>query len=323
MKMLKFGLFAILLAFAFTGCTCGKIEPGHVGVVVPLSGDDKGTLETTTNGWYFYSFNTNVYEFPTFSQSWNWTNEDRRKERIYFMDKTGQPVGADVGIQFHVPPSMVTTLFKTYRQPLDVIRDTILKMEVRNALNLTAKNYSAEDMFGERREEFFKKALDVVRNSIAHKGITVETLYLNGELELPAAIRQTITAKLQATMLAQQKENEKLAVEAEAAKVEAAALGEARARKAEADGRAAAKIAEAQGEAEALLARARAEAEANRLLRESLTGAIYDIRKMEIEAEVQKAYAARWNGSVPTTILPDQVGGFMMDIRGMSLGSKK
>lgn len=342
----------LLMMFALatmTACTWGKIEPGHIGVVVPLSGNDKGQLETTSNGWYMYSFNTQVYEFPVYNQQHNWTaNKTEGKtdtnERLYFGDRNGLRLGADIGIQFHVPATQVTTLFKTYRQDLDHIRDTILKMSVRNALNLTAQNYTAEDVFGDKRGEFFAKVFDRVHNELAPNGLEVVSIYLNGELELPEAIRTTIQAKLQATMSAQQKENEKRTVEAEAAKTVAAAEGaakaqvataegqartdvakadgEAKAAIAKAQGEATARIAEAKGVAEARVLEATAEATANSKLASSLTGSILELRKLEIQAGIQKAYAEKWQGGVPTTILPGQANGYMMDMRGMASPGK-
>ena len=201
-----------LAASTLVGCTCGKIEPGHVGVVVPLSGNEKGQLETTSNGWYLYSFNTQVYEFPVYNQQYNWTQgahankSTEASERLYFGDRSGLRLGADVGIQFHVPATEVTTLFKTYRQDLDHIRDTVLKMSVQNAMSLTAQTYTAEEIFGDKRSEFFGKVLAAVQAEMHPNGLEVSNLYLNGELELPEQIRTTIQAKLQATMIAQQKE---------------------------------------------------------------------------------------------------------------------
>jgi regulator of protease activity HflC (stomatin/prohibitin superfamily) len=333
-------LMIAVLALAATGCTFGKIEPGHVGVVVPLSGDDKGSLETASNGWYMYSFNTQVYEFPVYNQQYNWANKGEGKERLYFGDRNGLRLGADVGIQFHVPASQVTTLFKTYRQDLDHVRDTILKMSVQNALNRTAANYTAEDVFGDKRSEFFDKVYNSVKTELAPNGLDVVSIYLNGELELPEAIRTTIQAKLQATMSAQQKENEKRTVEAEAAKTVAAAEGAAKAQIATAEGQAKTDIAKAEGEAKAAIARATgeasariaeakglaesrvlqatAEAQANSKLAGSLTGSILELRKLEIQAGIQKAYAEKWQGGVPTTILPAQAPGYMMDMRGMA-----
>lgn len=293
-------ILMIALLAVSTACTFGKIDPGHVGVVVPLSGNEKGHLETAPNGWYLYSFNTNVYEFPVYNQNWNWThakNEGKEgiDERLYFMDKSGQKVGADVGVQFHVPAEHVTTLFKTYRQDLNHIRDTVLKMTVRNALNMAAQNYSAEDMFGEKRAAFFKEALEIVRKDMGVNGLQVDNLFLNGELELPEQLKQTITAKIQATLLTQQKENEKLTVQAEAAK----------------------QVATAEGEARSKILRAESEAKSNEMIGRSLQNSgILELRKLEIQAQVQMAYAQKWQGGVPTTILPNQAGSpFLFDIR--------
>jgi regulator of protease activity HflC (stomatin/prohibitin superfamily) len=331
------GLVAVL-ALVSVGCTCGKIEPGHVGVVVPLSGNDKGTLEIANNGWYLYSFNTQVYEFPVYNQNHNWTASTVEgkldtNERLYFGDRNGLRLGADVGIQFHVPASEVVTLFKTYRQDLDHVRDTVLKMSVRNALNLTAQSYTAEDIFGDKRGEFFVKVFERVKAEMSPNGLEVVNIYLNGELELPEAIRTTIQAKLQATMSAQQKENEKRTVEAEAAKQVAQAEGEARASVAKAEGAARAAIAKATGEATARIAEAKgladsrvlqatAEATSNAKLASSLTGSILELRKLEINASIQKAYADKWQGGVPTTVLPQQTQGFLMDMRGMTPPTK-
>jgi regulator of protease activity HflC (stomatin/prohibitin superfamily) len=332
--MRKYTMMTMIAVMAtMSACTWGKIEPGHVGVVVPLSGDEKGTLETTSNGWYMYSFNTQVYEFPVYNQKWNWTSDKNEgktdvDESIKFGDKNGLQLGADVGIQFHVPSNEVTTLFKTYRQPLDDIRDGVLKMSVRNALNLTAQSYTAEDIFGDKRGEFFDKALARVRSEMDPNGLHVDNLYLNGNLALPPQIRDTIQAKLQATMLAQQKENEKRTVEAEAAKQVAKAEGDAKARVAQAQGEATAAVAAAEGEAKSAVAAAKgkadsleleatAEADANRKIASSLTGPILELKKLEIQAGVQKAYAQKWQGGVPTTILPGQANGYLMDMRGM------
>ncbi len=326
MKPIKTALLAALV-LASSACTFGKIEPGHVGVVVPLSGTEKGELKTIQNGWYAYSFNTQVFEFPTYKQNHNWTASKSEgklntDERLYFMDKRGQKVGADVGIQYSVPAGNVTKLFTTYRQPLEQVQDTVLKMEVRNALNRAAQQYDAEDMFGDKRAAFFDDALARVQASVGPNGIEVTNLYLNGELELPPAIATTITAQLQGKMTAQQKVNEKLAVEAEAAKTVAQAEGEAKARTAKAQGEANARVAGAKGEADAILVQAEAQAKANEILNRSLSGSILEVRKLEIQADVQKAYAEKWQGGVPSQILPSQVGGYMMDMRGMQAAPK-
>ena len=60
-----------------------------------------------------------------------------------------------------------------------------------------------------------------------------------------------------------------------------------------------------------------AEAKSNAKLAQSLTPTIVELRKLEIQAGIQKAYAEKWQGGVPTTILPAQAPGYMLDMRGM------
>lgn len=304
-------LILLGLSLFGTGCTWGRVDPGHVGVVVPLTGDNKGKLEIIDPGWYMYSFNTNVYEFPTYNLQHNWTNVEGEghkdmDERLYFADKDGQRIGVDLGIQYNVPREKVGTLFTTYRLGnLDTLRDTVLKMTVRDALNRVAKDYKAQEIYGEKRAEFFDKALGVVRTNMEPVGLHVDNLYVNGDLDLPKALKDTITAQLNATLVAQQKENEKRAVEAEAAKQVAKAQGEANSA-----------IAEAEGAKKARILRAEGEAQANRLMAESLTGNIFELRKLEIWSDVQKAYAQRWGGGTPATVLPGQTTNpFIYDIR--------
>lgn len=68
--------------------------------------------------------------------------------------------------------------------------------------------------------------------------------------------------------------------------------------------------------ADALVLQATAEATANTKIASSLTGPILELKKLQIQADVQKAYANKWQGGVPTTILPGQVQGQLLDIRG-------
>lgn len=329
----------LALALMVGGCSCETIEPGHVGVIVHLTGDEKGGMEVVSNGRYYPGVNTKIYIFPTYNQQHVWTaakNEGKNgvDERLYFTDKQGLRLGADVGIQFNVPPANVEHLFVTYRQDLDSIRDTVIKMSVRDSLNATAQNYTAEDIFGEHKSRFFTDTLLRVQKQMESTGIVVSNLYLSGELELPKQISETIQAKLQATMMAQQKDNERKTVEAEAAKEVAKATGEAQAAKTRAEGAAVARVAQARGEADAQVAAAKgradslvleatAQAAANQKLANSLTPQILELKKLEIQAGVQKAYADKWSGGVPTTILPQQSQGMMLDIRGMQQAATK
>jgi hypothetical protein len=316
--MKKLYLAAALLTLS--ACTFGKIEPGHVGIVVPLSGNTAGQYEVRQNGWYFYSFNTQVYEFPTYNLQHSWTNAENEghkgvDERLYFMDRDGQRLGADIGIQYNVPRDEVVLLFTKYRDGLDHLRDTVLKNTIRNALNIAAQDYKAAEIFGDKRGEYFAKVLKLARADMDPNGLHIDNLYLNGELELPQVIRETITASVNATQLSIQKENEKRAVTAEAAKNVAKAEGDARSAVATAEGAARVAKAYADGEASKILTVATAQAKANQAISNSLNSTLLELKRLEINADIQKAYAEKWQGGVPTTILPSQGTGLFLDMR--------
>ncbi len=59
---------------------------------------------------------------------------------------------------------------------------------------------------------------------------------------------------------------------------------------------AAKKIAEAEGDAKSTVTRAQGEADANRILQNSLTAQLLELRRLQIQREM----VAKWNGQLPT-----------------------
>jgi len=112
--------------------------------------------------------------------------------------------------------------------------------------------------------------MDEVRNALKTEllpyGVILNQLGFVGAVRPPAPVVAAINAKVQAQQIATQKETELLQVQADAAKV----------------------IAAADGEAQATMKKAEAEARANNLINNSLTPSL-------IEYERTK----KWNGSLP------------------------
>jgi regulator of protease activity HflC (stomatin/prohibitin superfamily) len=107
-----------------------------------------------------------------------------------------------------------------------------------------------------------------VTAQVAPLGITIENLYSTDAFKLPPEIQASITNKQKATQVAQQKENELRAAQADAEKQRATA----------------------QGEADSRLVLARAEAEAIRIKSDALKN---NPALIELEA------VQRWNGVLP------------------------
>jgi Membrane protease subunits, stomatin/prohibitin homologs len=223
---------------------CSKVPAGHVGVKVYLLGGSKGVdAEELGTGRYWIGINEELYLFPTFTQNYTWTkNPDAsgaEDESISFQTVEGLSVNADIGISYHIQPDKVTEIFQKYRKGIDEITDLYLRNMVRDAL-VTASSYrSIETVYGAGKADLIAEVEQMVRSQVEPIGIIVEKIYWVGELRLPQNVVDAINAKIQATQMAAQRQNEVAQAKAEADKAVEAARGEAEARltvaKAEAD----------------------------------------------------------------------------------------
>ncbi len=105
-----------------------------------------------------------------------------------------------------------------------------------------------------------------VQDQVKDIGIIVENIYSVGDFRLPEVVTAAINAKLSATQLAQQKENEIQSTKADAEKIRV----------------------KAQGEADAVLIQAKTQAQANKILADSITPTLVQYQSIQ-----------RWNGVLP------------------------
>jgi regulator of protease activity HflC (stomatin/prohibitin superfamily) len=264
-------VFLALLCLPLIGCQ-EHVEPGYVGVIVSLSGDDKGVHEKVVGvGKYFIGWNEDLHLFPTFTKTYNWTKSptegNTNDESISFQTKEGTNVNGDFGITMSVNPQKAAILFQKYRRNVDEIIDSVLRNSVRDGLVAEASSMGIEQVMSEGKIGMIERVAARVQKQVAVDGINVEKISIIGDFRPPANIVEAINAKIQATQDAIRVENQLRQTEAEAKKTVMAAR--------------------AQGEA--LLAQAEAEAKANRLLQESLSPNL-----------ISKMWIQKWDGALPT-----------------------
>lgn len=209
---------------------CSKVPAGNVGVKFNLYGSDKGVqMEELKPGRYWVGWNEELYTFPTFTQTYTWTKSKDEgsptDESITFQTIEGLSVNADVGITYHINPSKVTTLFQTYRKGIDEITHIYLRNMVRDALVTEASDMGIESVYGKGKADLITKVQNDISTELSEKGIVVEKIYWIGNLRLPGNVVNAINAKIQATQMAQQRENEVAQARAEAQKEVAKAQG--------------------------------------------------------------------------------------------------
>ena len=225
-------IFSILLIMMIGLVGCSKVPAGNVGVKVYLLGGAKGVdTQELTPGRYWIGVNEELYLFPTFTQNYTWTKNTHEgnavDESISFQTVEGLSVNSDVGISYSVDPAKVSMLYQKYRKGIDEITDTYLRNMVRDALVTAASTKPIESVYGSGKAELIADVEKRVREQVDPVGIKLERLYWAGDFRLPETVTDSINAKIKATQMAQQRQNEVAQAEAEAAKTIAQAKGEA------------------------------------------------------------------------------------------------
>jgi regulator of protease activity HflC (stomatin/prohibitin superfamily) len=250
----KFVMFAALCLMAFGVSACGKVPAGNVGIRVNLLGGSKGVDHDVLGpGRYMITWNQDLFVFPTFTQNYSWTKASTEgspnDEELQFQSSEGMTISADVGISYHIEPDKVSLVFQKYRRGVEEITDIYLRNMVRDALVTESSTLRVDDVYGEKRADLMNRVTEDVKKQVEPIGIIVEKLYWIGPLRLPEQVTAAINAKLQATQMAQQRENEVATARAEAQK----------------------KVEEAKGFAESTRLQAQAQAEANKVLAQSIS----------------------------------------------------
>jgi len=253
---------------------CSKVPVGHVGVKVDKLGSDNAVNEEVVGvGYEFIPPTQELHIFPTFTQNEEWTSDSRRgsktDESVSFQTRGGLVVSADIGMSYYVDPEKVDILFQKYRRGIHEITDVYLRNMVRDALVEGGSVMPIEAVYGEGKVTLMKNAQANVQAQVKQFGINIEKLYWIGEMNLPPSVVQSIDAKIRATQVAQERENQIQTANAEAQ----------------------IKIAESKGRAEAILIEAKAKADALDLEGDAIARNPQVIELRSVES---------WNGQLPT-----------------------
>jgi regulator of protease activity HflC (stomatin/prohibitin superfamily) len=279
-------LVVVALGASFVGCNgARRVDAGHVGIRVRLAGSDRGVQDMpVVTGWVFFNpLTEQIVLFPTSVQNVVWTQSAHEgrpfDESITLSSSEGVNVNADVGLSFHIEPSLAPRLYARFRlNDLDALSDGYMRNTVREAFNDIGSRLSVQDIYGAGKSRMLQDVTQKCRDVFGKDGIIIDQLTINGALRLPSNVMDAINRAMEATQNALQSRNRVAQVEAEATQAITQAHGEAEAARQK-----------AQGDADALLIRARAEAQANEIIRLSMSPAVLQYRALE-----------HWDGKLPT-----------------------
>jgi len=261
-----------------------RVDAGHVGIRVKLAGSDRGIQDMpVVTGWVFFNpLTEQIVLFPTSVQNVVWSQSAHEgrpfDESITFSSGEGVNANADIGLSFHIEPSLAPKLYGRFRlNDLQVLADGYMRNTVREAFNDVASKLPVQEIYGAGKSKMLGDIAQKCRDVFGKDGIIIDQLTINGALRLPPNVMDAINRAMEATQNAIQSHNRVAQVEAEAQQNITQAHGQAEAAREK-----------AQGDADALLIRARAEAQANETIRLSMTPAVLQYRALE-----------HWDGKLP------------------------
>jgi regulator of protease activity HflC (stomatin/prohibitin superfamily) len=251
------GFFALIFLFM----SCERIDAGHVGVKVNLYGSQKGVdgITEVTGMVFFNPLTTKIYEFPTYVQHKEYTNE----ESFSINSKDGSEFRVSPIVNYQIKTEKVPFIFGKYRRSLEQIENGFLKTSVYDAFRIATNSYTADSLIS-NREGFEARVRGILEKQLNAEGFLIQQFTSN--LVYPETFVNAINAKNNAVQQALKAENDVRTAEANA-KI---------------------KVATAEGNAQSLLVQAKAEAEANRMKQQTLTPLL-----------IQMEYVNKWDGKLP------------------------
>lgn len=271
----------IVLFFSLVGCE--RIDAGHVGIKVKMSGSQQGVQGVTAvTGWCFYSRLTEkVYEFPTFVQHKEYgiiKDEDGKvigDESFTVNSKDGSEFSCSPILNYSVRPEKVPDVFVKYRKPLKDIENGFIKTAMYDAFRMATNKYTADSLIS-NREIFELRVKKILEKQLESEGFMVNQFTSN--LVYPTTFKNAINSKNAAVQKALQIENEVKQTEAKAkisiVQVEAAAK---------------IRLINANAYAEATIKEAKADREAGLLRQQYIT-----------PSYINYILATTWDGKLPT-----------------------
>jgi len=273
-----------LLAAALTSTACGRtvVEPGHVGIQVDYYGQDRGveSYPKVTGVVWYNPVTTAVFQYPTFVQTAVWTHNPNEgspnNEEISFTTADQMVVAADISLAYHLVPDKVPAFYVKFRSDdLKGFTHGFLRNLAREKFDGVAGRFKIEQIMGDNAP-FLESTRTLLQKDLDSIGVQLDQFGFIGAPRPPGQVIEAINAKVRATQIAIQVENEVRQAEAQAKK----------------------NVAEAEGQSRAAVARAQGDAEANRLLSQSITQQLIEWRKLG----VQQQAIMKWQGQLPTYV---------------------
>jgi regulator of protease activity HflC (stomatin/prohibitin superfamily) len=183
-----------------------RIDAGHKGIVVNLSGSERGVQSYQyKTGWVVYNtWFKQVLEFPTFQQHIEYDDQ-------IVITKGGFSATIKPSFNYSLKPDAIGDMFENLRLSVKEVEQGWLKNAIVGAVNDEANKWEVDSIFSHRQG--FEAAIVAECNKRLTKWFNVSQLRTN--ISPPEALQESIIAKTKAIQQAEASEQQAIAAIAE------------------------------------------------------------------------------------------------------------
>lgn len=141
-------------------------------------------------------------------------------DSIDALTKEGLKLNLDITVLYHLQEDKASDVYRDIGLTYD---EKVIRPEIRSSIREVISQYTAKEIYSDKREESNKKIFDILKNNLEPRGIVLETVLLRN-VALPENLAKSIQEKLQAEQEAQKydfildkekKEKQRKVIEAE------------------------------------------------------------------------------------------------------------
>ncbi len=262
--------FLVLMAINLFNRSFVSVDANEIGVEI-VRGKVQGTLPP---GWHFISpVGGKVVKFSTRLQQTSMlrgANEGDRSgdDSVETASAEGATLSVDLTVNYRLAKADAVKLFNTIRSE-DDLRERVVRPVVRSVTRDVFGQYKARDAITSKRTEIQQRITARLNERLETQGIQIETVDIR-ELYLPTNLQEQVNQAIAAEAASQKAtiERKQKETEAETARLVAEKTADQL------------RIS-AKGEADAKTIGAQAEATANKVISESLTRELIELRQIE------------------------------------------
>lgn len=183
-----------------------RVDAGHVGIKVNLTGDNRGIskFEYKTGWVVINTWVSKLYEFPTYQQHIDYPEQN-------VITKGGFSATIKPSFNYSLKPGDIGDMFSNLRLDVRSIEQQWLQTAIVGTVNDVANKWSVDDIFNQR--EHFESDIVAEANKRVSKWFVISQLRTN--ITPPEALKKSIEAKTQAIQEVQVAENQRLVAIAE------------------------------------------------------------------------------------------------------------